>query len=262
MWKMRSCGTTISNCNASQKSQNNGVKISKLIWVGKWPLFQMILTSYRSGMIWVEVRSKTNPNLVSKLLPLMTPIAIPLIISYIIELQWLKSELWVVTSHANIHTTRFVQKLLIFSYSLWGHIFWADLREINCSGKLGVKVYRREKWKGQRFFQPYLLDADNLQQYWWVVSNLLYWSLTLRASFNLQPNLTSLRSVLHFQIPQIAKSHPWNKFLLVLLQTPLVRSQGQFGCGHFCATPQLQRFRQQTPQGLRIYICLLKCLWI
>ena len=96
MWKVHSCGTTASNCKATQ---NNGFKICRLIWVGTVPFFEwgQHFVIWR----WSEWRfnQKANPNLISKLLPLKITIDIPITISYIIKLQCLKFGLWVVTSN-------------------------------------------------------------------------------------------------------------------------------------------------------------------
>ena len=50
-------------------------------------------------MIWVEVQSRDQPQLVSKSMPLKTTMDIPIIIACITRIWHLKSKLWVVTSY-------------------------------------------------------------------------------------------------------------------------------------------------------------------
>ena len=93
---------------------------------------------------WFEWRfdKKTNPNLIFKLLPFKVTIDIPIIISYIIELQCLKSGFWIVTSKMQTPTwldssKNFTSSTTVIEIEV--KVFWVDLREIR-HGKVEVEV--------------------------------------------------------------------------------------------------------------------------
>ena len=104
-----------------------------------------------------------NPNLISKPMPLKTIINIPIIISYIIELQRSKFGLGALTYdlQTSIWLDLARRKVQIFSYGggNWGHIFWVGLREIG-RGQLGVKTFE-PKYKQSQFS-----GADHMNHFW------------------------------------------------------------------------------------------------
>ena len=100
MWKVRNCGTVVLNYKASQRMRKK--KSFQDLWID---LSRCIASLFWMRVIfgiwsWFEWRfdKKTNPNLIFKLLPFKVTIDIPIIISYIIELQCLKFGFWIVTS--------------------------------------------------------------------------------------------------------------------------------------------------------------------
>lgn len=138
-WKVRNCGIVASIWKRPQKSHKNGFKIWKLIWVNELPSiwWGWHLVIWR----WFQWRlnQKTNPNLISKLLP-------PQDHHWHSYYDFLRKktstcQIWAIGSYLypkNINTDGFFlkpQDPQPQSLKLKSH-FWANLREYLACGHL------------------------------------------------------------------------------------------------------------------------------
>ena len=171
--------------NILQKSQNNGFKTCELIWVGIMPFFWMRATLCCLQKIGVEVRSKTNPDLISKLLTLKTTIAIPIIISYIIKLQHLKSGLWVVTNLREIGRGKLGLTQNWKTMTLW-NLITIDLSYfIMCEDPAWIKIHWNSIWfrasshTTSHYTWGPMTTLHDFGSMWDGLLDTFFWSLTI-----------------------------------------------------------------------------------
>ena len=174
-----------------------------MIWVGVFTLYlnEGNILSFGDNLSEGSI-IKTNPNLISRMLPLKATIGIPIRISYVTKLQHVKFGLWIVTSnlkhlHGRICQINFRPSTTIVDIEV------TFMGKFEGSWKLGVKLPLSS------FLLIFIFYWSNLQSWIHVTLANIWWNINKKKIGNwIHRDLVMVIQSAHLFIPYLNTCPP------------------------------------------------------